>query len=53
MKKLNLKNASYKVIVQDFKQWLDILGFAETTVYNLPIHLKGVSKTGLKTNRRI
>ena len=40
MKKLNLKNASYKVIVQDFKQWLDILGFAETTVYNLPIHLK-------------
>jgi len=40
MKKLNLKNASYKVIIQDFKQWLDILGFAESTVYNLPIHLK-------------
>ena len=40
MKKLNLKNTSYKVIVQDFKQWLDVLGFAETTVYNLPIHLK-------------
>jgi len=40
MKNLNLKNASYKVILQDFKQWLDVLGFAETTVYNLPNHLK-------------
>ncbi|HHB52769.1 MAG TPA: hypothetical protein ENK75_07030, partial [Saprospiraceae bacterium] len=40
MKNLPLKNSSYKVILQDFKQWLDILGFAETTVYNLPNHLK-------------
>lgn len=40
MKNLHLKNSSYKVILQDFKQWLDILGFAETTVYNLPNHLK-------------
>jgi integrase/recombinase XerD len=27
-------------LIQDFKQWLDILGYAETTVYNLPIHLR-------------
>ena len=27
-------------MLQDFKQWLDILGYAETTVYNLPNHLK-------------
>ena len=40
MKKLNLKNASYKELIIAFKAWLDILGFAETTVYNLPIHLK-------------
>ncbi len=40
MKKLNLNNHSYKVLLQDFKQWLDILGYAETTVYNLPNHLK-------------
>jgi integrase/recombinase XerD len=40
MKKLNLNNHSYKVILQDFKHWLDILGYAETTVYNLPNHLK-------------
>jgi integrase/recombinase XerD len=40
MKKLNLHNPSYKVLLQDFKQWLDILGYAKTTVYNLPNHLK-------------
>ena len=40
MKKLYLNNHSYKVLLQDFKQWLDILGYAETTVYNLPNHLK-------------
>lgn len=40
MKQLKLQNHSYKVLLQDFKQWLDILGYAETTVYNLPNHLK-------------
>lgn len=40
MKNLQIKNSSYKVILQDFKQWLDLLGFAETTVYSLPIHLQ-------------
>lgn len=40
MKKLNLNNHSYKVLLQDFKQWLDILGYAESTVYNLPNHLQ-------------
>lgn len=40
MKNLNLTNHSYKVLMQDFKQWLDILGYAETTVYRLPIHLQ-------------
>lgn len=28
------------MLLQDFKQWLDILGYAETTVYNLPNHLR-------------
>lgn len=40
MKNLQLNNHSYKVLLQDFKQWLDVLGYAETTVYNLPIHLR-------------
>lgn len=40
MKNLTLNNHNYKVLLQDFKQWLDILGYAKTTVYNLPNHLK-------------
>ena len=40
MKTLQLNNESYKVLLKDFKSWLDILGFAETTIYNLPNHLK-------------
>jgi len=40
MKNLSIKNHSYKVLLQEFKQWLDILGYAETTVYNLPNHLR-------------
>ncbi len=40
MKQLNLNNHSYKVLLQDFKQWLDILGYAPTTVYYLPLHLR-------------
>ena len=40
MKKLKLENSSYKILIADFKQWLDILGYAETTIYNLPTHLQ-------------
>ena len=40
MKKLKLHNASYKTLLSSFKEWLDILGYAETTVYNLPNHLR-------------
>ncbi len=40
MKKLKLNNHSYKLFVVNFKEWLDILGYAETTVYYLPNHLK-------------
>ncbi len=40
MKQLNLNNHSYKVLLQDFRQWLDVLGYAESTVYTLPIHLQ-------------
>ena len=40
MKTLQLNNESYKELLKDFKSWLDILGFAETTIYNLPNHLK-------------
>ncbi|WP_299223975.1 tyrosine-type recombinase/integrase [uncultured Aquimarina sp.] len=40
MKKLKLENASYSVLLSNYKEWLDILGYAETTVYNLPNHLR-------------
>jgi integrase/recombinase XerD len=40
MKKLKLQNESYKLFVANYKEWLDILGYAESTVYTLPIHLQ-------------
>lgn len=40
MKKLKLNNESFKLLVANYKEWLDILGYAETTVYNLPNHLQ-------------
>ncbi len=36
MKKLSLKNPSYEHLIQAFKEWLDILGYAQGSVYNLP-----------------
>jgi len=36
MKKLPLENTSFRYIEQSFREWLDILGYAPITVYNLP-----------------
>lgn len=40
MKKLKLKNEVFKMFVANYKEWLDILGYAESTVYYLPNHLQ-------------
>lgn len=40
MKKLQLKNESYQYIEKSFREWLDILGYAPSTVYNLPNHIR-------------
>ena len=40
MKKLKLQNDVFKMFVTNYKEWLDILGYAESTVYQLPIHLQ-------------
>jgi integrase/recombinase XerD len=40
VKKLKLKNDVFKMLVTNYKEWLDILGYAESTVYQLPIHLQ-------------
>lgn len=36
MKKLALENSSYKYLEKSFREWLDVLGYAPTTVYNMP-----------------
>jgi integrase/recombinase XerD len=40
MKKLNLKTDNYNYILKSFSEWLDILGYASYTVYNMPNYVK-------------
>ena len=40
MKNLNLANASYRYLENSFKDWLDVQGYAPSTVYNLPNHIR-------------
>ena len=40
MKQLPLKTKSFEYVEQSFKEWLDILGYAESTVYKLPLHVR-------------
>jgi hypothetical protein len=40
MKKLPLSNPNFRYLEQSFAEWLDILGYAPTTVYGLPIHVR-------------
>jgi integrase/recombinase XerD len=35
-----IKNESYLEIVKDFDNWLDILGYSESTIKSLPSHLR-------------
>ncbi len=40
MKKLSLSNVSFRYLETSFKEWLDVQGYAASTVYNLPIHVR-------------
>ena len=40
IKKLVLENPSYRYLENSFKEWLDILGYAPTSVYYMPIHVR-------------
>lgn len=40
MKKLPLESYEYRQTERDFTQWLATLGYAESTVYNLPTHVR-------------
>ncbi|QMU63591.1 MAG: tyrosine-type recombinase/integrase [Flavobacteriaceae bacterium] len=40
MKKLQLKSTTFITLIDSYKNWLDVLGYAPSTVYNLPNHLR-------------
>ncbi len=40
MKKLKLQNEVFKMFVVNYREWLDVLGYAESTAYYLPNHLQ-------------
>ncbi|MBV6484830.1 MAG: Tyrosine recombinase XerD [Flavobacteriales bacterium] len=40
MKHLHLQSSNYKYLEQSFKQWLDVLGYAQRTVKGSPIQLR-------------
>jgi len=40
MRNLPLNNYVYRELELDFKEWLALLGYAETTVYNMPLFMR-------------
>jgi integrase/recombinase XerD len=42
MKRLPLTSPHYLYIEKSFKEWLDILGYAEHTVYSMPNYIRGL-----------
>jgi integrase/recombinase XerD len=40
MKSLAITNPSFRYLEESFKEWLDILGYAPTTVYYAPLHVR-------------
>jgi len=40
MKQLQLTNTSFRYLEQSFKEWLDIIGYAPTSVYYMPLHVR-------------
>jgi integrase/recombinase XerD len=40
MKSLELTNTSFIYLEQSFKEWLNIIGYAETTINSWPIHVR-------------
>ena len=40
MKKLTLQNPHYSYLEKSFKEWLDVLGYAEGTINSFPIHVR-------------
>ncbi len=40
MKKLQVHSETFQTLLESYKSWLEVLGYAESTVYNLPNHLR-------------
>ena len=40
MKRITLKNDSFNALEKAFSQWLNTLGYANRTIYNLPLHIR-------------
>lgn len=40
MKSLALSNPAFRYLEESFKEWLDILGYAPSTVYYAPLHVR-------------
>jgi|SRR5688572_1920826 len=40
MKNLPLENPSFRYLEQSFKEWLDVLGYAPVSVYNMPVQIR-------------
>jgi integrase/recombinase XerD len=40
MKQLQIRNASFRYLEQSFKEWLDVMGYAPTSVYYMPLHVR-------------
>jgi len=40
MKKLILRSQTFNTLVSSYRDWLDVLGYSKSTVYNLPNHLR-------------
>ena len=40
MKQLKLKSEAFQYIEKSFKEWLDVLGYAQSTVYQMPNYVR-------------
>ena len=40
MKHLSIQSENYQYILKSFREWLDILGYAEQSVYGMPIYIQ-------------
>lgn len=40
MKQLPIKSENFQYLENSFREWLDILGYAESTIYQLPTHIR-------------